>query len=142
MHANLPVAVHVFLRRGSQALLVQRAHTGFRDGEWSVPAGRLDIGESVRQTAARETAEEVGVLINIEDLGEPLVMNHRDERGERLYFFFTCSTWRGEPRNMEPKKCNAINWFDVKNLPPNTVDHVKDALTKIKNGAGYMEYGF
>lgn len=42
-------------------LLLKRANTGHLDGFWSVPAGRLDGGESITAGAVREAYEEVGV---------------------------------------------------------------------------------
>ncbi len=142
MHANLPIAVHVFFKKDSQIFLMQRANTGFKDGEWSVPAGRLDVGESIKQAAVREVMEEAGALINIDDLERPLVMHHKDERGERLYFFFICDKWENELQNMEADKCGATCWFDINNLPESMVDHVKNAFIKIQKDVHYVEYGF
>lgn len=42
-------------------LLVRRADSG----AWEFPGGRVDVGESARDAAVRETAEESGVLVRI-----------------------------------------------------------------------------
>lgn len=45
-------------------LLVQRANEPSR-GRWSVPGGRVEAGESLAAAAAREVAEETGLLVDI-----------------------------------------------------------------------------
>jgi 8-oxo-dGTP pyrophosphatase MutT (NUDIX family) len=49
--AKISVGLHVFLvdREAGKVLLLKRANTGRYDGRWSVPAGRLDVGESFSQ---------------------------------------------------------------------------------------------
>lgn len=139
---NLPVAVHIFLLKEKKVLLMERANTGFNDGKWSVPAGRLDSNESIRQGAAREAKEEVGVSVDVEDLSEPLVMHHKDERGERIYFFFIGRKWEGELENCEPEKCSRLEWFDIEKLPETLIPHVRVALNEMMNGETYIEFGF
>lgn len=139
---NLPVAIHVFLLKEKKVLLMERANTGFNDGKWSVPAGRLDPNESIRQGAVREAKEEVGVSVDVEDLSEPLVIHHKDERGERIYFFFISRKWEGELENCEPEKCNRLEWFDIEKLPETLISHVRVALNEMMNGETYIEFGF
>jgi 8-oxo-dGTP diphosphatase len=143
MHNNkLPVSVHIFLEKDGSILLIRRQNTGQYDNMWSVPAGRLDAGESISGTALREAREEAGIEIEALNLGEPLIMHHKDERGERLYCFFLCMVWKGNPINMEPEKCSRIGWFDIKVLPDDLLVHVKLAYEKLKEGKKYIEYGF
>ncbi len=47
MRARFPVTVHLLFFRDDKILLIRRFKTGFRDGEYSVPAGHLDGGETV-----------------------------------------------------------------------------------------------
>ncbi len=61
--ATFPTTVHLFFIRENQVLLIRRFNTGFADGQYSVPAGHLDGGETVIAAAMREAQEEVGVQL-------------------------------------------------------------------------------
>jgi 8-oxo-dGTP diphosphatase len=52
--------VGVICFRGDDVLLIQRG-TAPRKGEWSIPGGRIEAGESEAQAALRELYEETGV---------------------------------------------------------------------------------
>ena len=139
---SLPIAVHVVLHRNQEVLLIKRSNTGFRDGEWSVPAGRLNLGETIREAAVRELAEEVGVSTSIENLSKPLVMHYSDKTGEKLYIFFVAEKWSKEPRNMEADKCDEIAWFKINALPELLIPHVREGVVKVLDGVSYLEFGF
>ena len=47
-----------------EILLIQRAD-GKNRGLWSLPGGKRDAGENLRETAVRETFEETGIRIAI-----------------------------------------------------------------------------
>lgn len=46
--------------RGGEVLLIRRGKPP-RLGEWSIPGGRMELGETAAQAALRELAEETGV---------------------------------------------------------------------------------
>lgn len=140
MRARFPATVHLFFFRGNQILLLRRFNTGFRDGEYSVPAGHLDGGETVVQAGLREGKEEVGIELQETDLTFSTVM-HRIEDDERVDFFFQVETWSGEPFNAEPDKCDDLRWVEMDALPEKTVPYVRQALTNHFSGVRFAEYG-
>ncbi len=139
--ARFPATVHLFFFRSGQVLLLRRFNTGYRDGEYSVPAGHLDGNETVRAAAQREAAEEVAVQIEPVDILFSSVM-HRNEGDERVDFFVQVRSWRGEPVNNEPDKCDDLHWFDVQALPANMIPYVRRAIDNHANGVHFDEFGW
>lgn len=139
--ARFPVTVHLFFFRGNQLLMLRRFNTGYADGQYSVPAGHLDGGETVLQAAVREAEEEVGVRIEAEDLSFSTVM-HRIEDDERVDFFVQVRKWEGEPFNAEPEKCDDLHWVHIDQLPENTVEYVRRCIANHLNGIRFDEFGW
>ena len=141
-----PVAVHLLFIRGEQVLLSRRYQTGWHDGEYSVPAGHVEQGETVTQAAIREAAEEVGLRLAPADLAVVHVMHRapdaqpdgsRDPNDERIDFFLAVQQWQGQPVNGEPEKCDDLRWCSLDDLPPNTVHYIRSGLDAVRNGLRY-----
>jgi 8-oxo-dGTP diphosphatase len=141
MHPKFPVTAHIFLHKGDEILMLRRYNTGYEDGNYSVVAGHLDGGETIKRAAIREAKEEVGIEIQSEDLRIVGVM-HRRSNDERVDFFLATHKWSGEPRNQEPGKCDQIAWFSVDQIPRNTIPYVRRALENYRNGIWFDEYGW
>jgi len=141
MRPMFPVAVHLFLLQEQKVLLLQRANTGYEDGNYSVVAGHLDGGETVTQAAIREAKEEVGIILHPTDLRVVGVM-HRASTDERIDFFLVASTWAGMLSNQEPHKCSELLWCALDALPVNTVPYVRSALGNFRNGVWFAEFGW
>lgn len=65
---QLSSAVFIILTRGPEICMLRRKTTGWMDGSFSIPAGGLEAGETIRLAAAREAYEEIGITIAPETL--------------------------------------------------------------------------
>jgi acetyl-CoA carboxylase carboxyl transferase subunit beta len=61
----VPAAGVIIINERRQILLVQRGHEPQR-GRWTLPAGRVEPGESPAQAAVREAFEETGLRVRIQ----------------------------------------------------------------------------
>ena len=60
-----------------RALLIRRGNEPLR-GQWSIPGGYLELGESLKDGVARELLEETGLLVRVLDLIEVFDRVYRD----------------------------------------------------------------
>jgi mutator protein MutT len=68
-----------------RVLLVKRAHEPLK-GEWSLPGGAVDVGETLVGAIAREVLEETGLTVTVGPLVEIVERITRDERGVQYHF--------------------------------------------------------
>ena len=142
-HTIIP-AVYLILERDNKILMIRRFNTGHEDGKYSLVAGHVDAGETFIQTMVREAAEEAGIQIAPVDLYVVHVLHRLSpvDAEERVDTFFKARAWVGEPKNVEPNKCDDMTWIDYDALPKNTVPWVRFVLEKIKSGIFYSEFGW
>jgi 8-oxo-dGTP pyrophosphatase MutT (NUDIX family) len=73
---KLPVAVHLFLIKDGNILLLRRYNTGYENGNYSIVAGHIDGNEHIYNAMIREANEEAGINILKENL-ETIQVVHR-----------------------------------------------------------------
>ena len=61
------VGVGAIIIEGDRVALVRRGHAPLA-GEWSIPGGVLEVGETLRQAAIREALEETGLRVEVGEL--------------------------------------------------------------------------
>lgn len=138
-------ACYVIIRKGNTILFVLRERTGFMDGNYSLPAGRVEAGETYLQGAVREAQEEVGLTLDSKQLRQVFTA-HRWTEGQtvqaRTDVYFEVKSWEGTPSNNEPERHSAIAWLPVDDLPDNIMDYQRQALLDIAVGESYGEFGW
>ncbi len=86
-YPQLPmVAVHALVLKEGRMLLVKRSKEPGK-GKWSIPGGRIELGETIHEAAKREMLEECSIEIEIErvlDVADSII---RDEEGRVQYHF-------------------------------------------------------
>jgi 8-oxo-dGTP pyrophosphatase MutT (NUDIX family) len=117
--------VMLILTRDDHVLLAQRRGTGYADGQWNLPSGKVEAGEHAIAAIVREAREEIGIRLDPARLDPVGAVHYRGPEGQtRLGLFFASGTdpaAQGEPFNAEPHKCARIDWFPLDTLPDNTV---------------------
>lgn len=105
-------------------LLVKRRYTPFK-GEWALPGGRVDRGETSRAAAARELAEETGVYAAPEELTRVDVFDRpdRDPRGRYVTVAYRLTVIPGTTVEAGDDAADA-QWWPLSDLPPLAFDHV------------------
>ncbi len=134
--------VHLVLVHDEKILLSRRFKTGYEDGNYSMIAGHADGGETMREAVAREALEEGGIIVNPQELKHLLTMHRWCGDHERIAFFFKAERWQGDIRNMEPGKCDDLQWFPLSKLPDNTVSYISKAIDCCMSGQNYCEFGW
>lgn len=142
MHSKLPVALLSIIIQDGKILLLQRQNTPWMNGFRWVPGGRLDVWETMTIWAIRELKEEAWIEVKEEDILLKALVQHKDERGERLYFVIHTEKFSGEPTNMEPEKCAWLERFDIQNLPENVTPQVEICLEAVLKKINFQEYGY
>jgi ADP-ribose pyrophosphatase YjhB (NUDIX family) len=143
-HKIVPSSYLVLFKDG-KTLLSRRCNTGVEDGKYSLVAGHCEEGETFTQCLIREAKEEAGIELLAEDVQVAHVM-HRNSYtpidNERVDVFFTAKKWTGTIENKELDKCDDLVWFDLDNLPINTISYIRQAVEKIQANMFYSEHGW
>jgi ADP-ribose pyrophosphatase YjhB (NUDIX family) len=84
------VGVGAVVVEQGRVLLVQRG-TEPAKGQWSIPGGLIDVGESLREAVAREVLEETGLVVEPVELIELLDRIHRD--GDRVRYHYVIADY-------------------------------------------------
>jgi len=93
---------------GDRVLLIRRGGEPLR-GQWSIPGGYLELGESLKDGVARELLEETGLQVRVLDLievfdrvySDPSDSNTRSLQGPKYHFVivdYLCERISGEAR--------------------------------------------
>ena len=120
------------MQKENEFLLVQRSKKAkFAPGGYTIIGGSLEQDENFRQAAIREVEEEVGVIINPNDLTFVHTFFRHGSLSNLTAHIFTCTTWQNEPYNKEPEKHEEIRWASLKTLPEKILPAHKGALESI-----------
>ena len=71
---------------GDRVVLVKRAHEPLK-GEWSLPGGSVEVGETLVEAVTREVLEETGLHVRVGPVIEIFDRIHRDADGRIEYHF-------------------------------------------------------
>lgn len=134
----------VLLEQDGKILLGQRhpdpdkADSAFRSsGEWTLPGGKLEWGESFEEGAVREVKEETDIVIQ-----NPQVLSVHNCKNEHAHFVtigLIAHEWDGEAKVMEPDEITDWQWFDIKSLPSPLYFPTREVIENYLRGKFYIK---
>lgn len=110
------VGLGVIVMRDDKVLLGKRKNS-HGDGTWNFPGGHLEMNESISNCAIRETKEETGLDISNLQYGPYTNDIFKSEGKHYITVFVLAHSETGEPKVMEPEKCEEWKWFKWSKLP-------------------------
>lgn len=130
------VGVGAIIIKSNRVVLVKRAHAPLL-GEWSIPGGLLETGETLRQGAEREALEETGLVVRATELMgvfERIVAG--DDQRTRYHYVlvdFLCEAVSGEVK--ASGDASDARWFSRDEivelpLPEDTASVIGEAFSK------------
>jgi len=129
------IGVGVIVIKGNKVLMGKRKNI-HGDGSWCFPGGHLEFNEGIEDCARREVMEETGIRIRNPRLGT-FTNDIFDKEGKHYVTLYVISEHHsGEPRVMEPHKCEGWKWFEWGKLPEPLFLPVRNLLKRNYNPFG------
>lgn len=128
---TLRAAVYLVFKKDDKYLMIRRFNTGYRDGEYTMPAGHVDPNETFLTTCVREAKEEVCVTIKPEDLELVHVMQRHEGDVDVVDYYFIVHEWYGTPMIGEPHKCDDLQWFTLDEVGKYGIHFISKAIHNV-----------
>lgn len=141
------IVPHLILKKNDQILLTRRTSSQrLWAGHWHCVTSSIEENESPRLAIIREAYEEIGIIIEKLELATTIFLVEKDHlnlsnKFYGLELFFTSNLGADQnPVNMEPHKQDALDWFDVGQLPEPMIPVVAFGIKSYLDKQNYAEF--
>jgi len=131
------VGVAALVMKDGKFLLGQRK-SSHGAGNYACPGGHLEYMESIEDCVRREVREEAGIEVtNVRFLR---LQNLKDYAPKHYIDIAMLCDWAsGEPKVMEPEKCEGWAWYSIDELPEPLFKSWPTIIETIKTGRNYFD---
>lgn len=130
------VGVGVVVFKDGKILLGKRLGS-HASGVYAGPGGHVEFGESFEEAARREVREETG--LEVKNIRVISLSNLCHWKNKQYADIGITAEWEsGEPKNMEPEKCDGWDWYDINHLPEPLIETEAIYLEALKTGKFYF----
>lgn len=138
-HFQFVVDIHLLLVSNGDLLLGRRANTGYGDGAYEPPSGRLAERETLVEAAVRVAAAQVGIALDPARVTLAHVLHDVSGSG-RMAFFLTADGWAGPSGEASGSSYSDFGWYPLTDLPANMIDRARVAVRNYAAGARFSTY--
>lgn len=140
MQKRVIVGVGFIIENKDKKILVGKRKGSFAP-YYSIPGGRIEVGETFEETAIREAKEETN--LTIKNLKIIAITNnletYKKEGIHTISIIMLVQEFSGKLKNMEPHKCEGWEWVDPKHLPEPHFEASKIGVECYLKGKFYKE---
>lgn len=111
------IGLGVYILNEKQELLLLRRKGSHGTNTWCPPGGHLEFGESFEECAKKEAKEETNLDVSELELVDVTNDIFPEEGKHYVTLAMLARSWNGEPKIMEPEKCDKMGWFPLNALP-------------------------
>ena len=104
-------------------------------GRWNLPGGKVRYLERVEEAVRREVLEETGISIRLVQVLQITQMLGQDGQ-HWVSPVWLAEVGRGEARNCEPDKAEAVGWFHLDVPPSPLAQAAEEAIAKLIGAGG------
>ena len=110
MRTSIPseeIGIGIIFNKKGHILIDQRLENTSMGGMWEFPGGKRELNEEIEQTIHRETMEEMGISIKVED--KLLSFNHTYSHKKLFFSVYLCKFISGNPKPIKSQKLLWVN---------------------------------
>ena len=144
------ISVSSFVISKVGKILLGKRKNSYGHGMWGLPGGKLDLYEEPYICSLRETLEETGMIVKVEQEFKFFSFFNREQKNHWISLLYICTPLDDsqEPKLVEPDKFFKWEWFYLSDIQPRPdLFYPLRAFFDIKKNVaqlnGYVrEYGF
>lgn len=110
-------AAMILERNGTIFLVKRRSDALIEPGYYQLVGGKPDVHESLIACAVRETYEEVGVVVDPDQLTFLGISDIFTDTRHLIGFNFLACDWQGTPHRKSPREHEGADWFALDSIP-------------------------
>ncbi len=133
IHPHFKIGVQDFVINKKGQLLMGLRKDPFDKGNWGLPGGHLDVGETLHECALRELMEETGIeahhALQFASVEQPITLSNK----HYLHFGFLIKDFAEKDVSAPAEGDEDVerwDWFDLNNMPPNLAPSQREMIIK------------